>query len=77
MKYPRRQGTIVVYFGYDELIVSDDTLLVREDWSAHFARMVAPCSKEARGNVGTFSSGYFSDVSEFTKVNLVSNRGYF
>ena len=29
-------------------------------WSAHFVRVV---SKEARGNMGTFSSGSFSDVS--------------
>ena len=76
MKSPRRQGTIVVDLGYDELKISDDTLLVRENWSAHFARVVASCSKEARGNVGTFSSGDFSDVSELTKGNLVANRQY-
>ena len=76
MKSPRRQGTIVVDFGYDELNILDDTLLVREDWSAHLVRMVVPCSKEARGNVGTFSSGNFSDVSELTKGQLVSNCWY-
>ena len=76
MKSPRRQGTIVVDFGYAELNISDDTLLVREDWSAHLVRMVAPCSKEARGNVGTFSSGKISDVSELTKGHLVSNCWY-
>ena len=74
MKSPRCQGTIFVNFGYDELKISDDTLLVREDWSAHFVRMVTSCSKEAHGNVGTLSSGNFSDVSELTKGNLVSNR---
>ena len=76
MKSPRRQVTIVVDFGYDELKISDDTLLVREDWSDRFVRMVPPCSKEARGNVGTFSSGDFPDVSELTKGNLVSNCWY-
>ena len=76
MKYQRRQGTIVVELRYDELNISDDTLLVREDWSAHFARVVVPCSKEARGNVNTFSSGNFPNVSELTKGNLVSNRWY-
>ena len=76
MKTPRRQGTIVVDLEYDELKISDDTLLVREDWSAHFSRVVALCSKEARGNVGTFSSGNFSDVSELTKGNLVANLWY-
>ena len=68
MKTPRREGSIVVNLGYDELKISDDTLFVREDWSAHFARVVAPCSKEARGNVSTFSFGKFSDMSELTKV---------
>ena len=63
MKTPRLQGTIVVDLGYDELNISDDTMLVREDWSDHFARVVVPCSKEAVGNVDTFSSGNFSDVS--------------
>ena len=38
--------------------------------------MVAPCYEEARGNVGTFSCDNFPDVSELTKVNLVSNRWY-
>ena len=76
MKSPRLQGDMVINFGYDELNISDDTLLVREDWSAHFAKVVAPCSKEARGNAGTFSSGDFSDVSELTKGNLVSNFWY-
>ena len=76
MKTPRLQGTIVVNLGYDELNISDDTLLVREDWSAHFARMVAPCSKEARGNVSTFSSGDLSNVSELTKGNLFANCRY-
>ena len=38
--------------------------------------MVAPCCEEARGNVGTFSSEIFPDVSELTKGNLVSNRRY-
>ena len=76
MKKPRGQGTIVVNLGYDELNILDDTLLVCEDWSAHFARVVAPCIKKARGNVGTFSSGDFSDVSESTKGNLVANRRY-
>ena len=56
--------------------ISDDTFLVCEDWSAHFARVVAPCCKEARGNVGTFSSDNFSDVSELMKGNLVSNLRY-
>ena len=76
MKYPRRQITIVIDFGYDKLNISDDTLLFREDWSARFARMIGPCSKEARGNVGNFSSGNSLNVSEFTKGNLVSNRRY-
>ena len=76
MKTPRRKGTIVVNLGYDKLKISDDTLLIREDWSSHFARAVSPCSKEARGNVGVFSSGDFSDVSELTKGNLDANRRY-
>ena len=76
MKTPRRQGTIVFNLGYDKLKISGDTLLVREDWSSHFTRVVAPCSKEARGNVSTFSSGDFSDVSELTKGNLVADRRY-
>ena len=76
MKYPRRQGTIIVEFRYDELNILDDTLLVREDWSDHFVRVVAPCSKEARGNVITFSSGDFSDVRELKKGNLVENCRY-
>ena len=76
MKSPRRQGTIVVNFGYDELDISDDTLLVREDWSSPCARVVAPCSKEARGDVGTFSSGDFSNLSELTKSNVVANCRY-
>ena len=76
MKSPRRQGTIVVDLGYNELKISDDTLLVRENWSAQFVRVVAPCIKEARGDVGTFSSGDFSDVSELTKGSLVANRRY-
>ena len=76
MKIPRHQGTIVVDLGYDELKISDDTLLVREDWSSPCVRVVAPCSKEARGNVGTFSSGDFSNVSELTKSNLVANCRY-
>ena len=76
MKTPRRLGTIVVDLGYDELNISDDTLLVSKYWSSHFARVVAPCSKEARGNVSNFSSCDFSDVSELTKVNLVANCWY-
>ena len=76
MKNPRRQGTIVFDLRYDKLNISENTLLVREDWSAHFVRVVVPCSKEARGNVGTFSSGKFSDVSDSTKGNLVANRRY-
>ena len=76
MKTPRRQGTIVVNLRYDELNISDDILLVCKDWSAHFARVVAPCSNEARGGVSTFSSGCFSDVSELTKGNLVLNCWY-
>ena len=76
MTSPRRQDTIVVDFGYDKMKITDDTLFVREDWSDHFARMVVSCSKYAHGNVGTFSSGNFSDISELTKVNLVSNRWY-
>ena len=76
MKPPRRQGTIIVDFRYDELKISDDTLLVCEDWSVYLARVVTPCCKEARGNVGTFSSEDFSDVSELMKGNLVSNRRY-
>ena len=76
MKTPRRLGTIVVDLGYDELNISDDTLFVREDWSAHSARVVVPCRKEARGNVSTLSSCNFFDVSELTKGNLVSNCRY-
>ena len=59
MKYPRRQVTIVTDLGYDEWNILDYTLLVREVWSTHFARVVAPCSKETRGNVSTLSSGDF------------------
>ena len=77
MKSPRRQGTIIVDLGYDELKISDETLLVRENRSAHFARVVVPCSKEASGNVGTFSSVDFSYVSDLTKGNLVANRQLF
>ena len=51
-------------------------MLVCEYWPAHFARVVASCCKEARGNVGTFSSDNLSDVSDLTKCNLVSNRRY-
>ena len=76
MKNPRRQGTIIVDFGYDELNILDDTLLIHDYWSAQFTRVVAPCSKELRGNVSTFSSGDFSDVSELTKGNFVTNRRY-
>ena len=39
-------------------------------------RVVAPCCEEARGNVSTFSSEIFPDVSESTKGNLVLNRRY-
>ena len=53
--------------------ISDDTLLVSEDWSALFARVVVLCCKEARGNVVTFYSVDFSDVGELAKGNLVSN----
>ena len=76
MKTPRRQGTIIADLGYDMLKISNNTLLVCEDWSAQFARVVAPFSKEECGNVSTFSSGGFSDVSELTRVNLVANRRY-
>ena len=68
MKSPRFQGTIVVYLGYDELNILDNTLIVRENWSAHFARVVAPCSNKARGDVGTFSSGDFPNVSDLKKA---------
>ena len=37
-------------------------------------RVVSPCCEEACGNVGTFSSDSFTDVSELTKGKLVSNR---
>ena len=76
MNTPRRQGTIVVNLRYDKLKISNDTLLVHEDWSAYIVRVVAPCSEEARGNVSTFSSGDFSDVIELTKGNLVANCRY-
>ena len=39
-------------------------------------RAVALCCEEARGNVGTFSSDNFPDVSELTKGDLVSNPRY-
>ena len=39
-------------------------------------RVVAPCCEEARGNVSTFSSDNFPDVSELKKGNLVSNCRY-
>ena len=76
MKNPRHQGNIVVDLGYDKLNMLENTLLVQKYWSSHFARVVTQCSKEARGNVSTFSSGDFSDVSELTKGNLVANRQY-
>ena len=60
MKTPRRQVNIVVDLRYDKLKISENTLLFREDWSAHFARVAAPCSKDARGNVSTFYSGDFT-----------------
>ena len=61
MKTPRNQSNIVVDLGYDKLKISNDTLLVHEDWSAHIVRVVVPCSEKARGNESTFSSGNFSD----------------
>ena len=38
--------------------------------------MVAPCCEEAYGNVSTFSSDNFPDVSELTKGSLVLNCQY-
>ena len=36
--------------------------------------MVVPCCEEARGDVGSFSSDNYPDVSELMKGSLVSNR---
>ena len=76
MKTQRLQGAIVIDLGYDKLNISDDTLLVCEDCSSHFVRVIAPCTKEARGDVSTLSYGDFSDVVELTKGNLVANHQY-
>ena len=76
MKTPRRQVNIVVDLRYDKLKISENTLLFCEDWSAHFATVVAPCCIEAQWGVVTFSSDAFSDVSAFAKDNFVSNFWY-
>ena len=47
-----------------------------KDWSAHFARVDAPCCIEAQWGVVAFSSDAISDVSAFAKGNFVSNFWY-